>query len=228
MIQDDLGEDSGPSSCRYQCVPGSLREQGSGLCVPDLCPDLGHETMPTSLPRVPLGTAGIFQVPGNPRDHSPCSSTPAGPATRYETRGQRTRHGPRNKPNRLPTRYRLVLLSRSFRVRGSFCMHDMLRKAAFSGFLIGFESCRGQPLSGTQGKRVATFALLTTAWPEPRPARSTPGEPGRAVKRQAFATLSYLANPQALHNRHIGRPGFLVSRNTHPRAPLGVGDPRAL
>ena len=97
----------------------------------------------------------------------------------------------------LPTRYRLVLLSRAFRVRGPFCMHDMLRKAAFSGFLIGFESCRGQPLSGTQGKRVATFALLTTAWPEPRPARSTPGEPGRAVKRQAFATLSYLANPLA-------------------------------
>src|SRR5208337_4159431 len=45
---------------------------------------------------------------------------------------------------------------------------------------IGFDTCRGQPLSGTQGKRVATFALVTTVGPQPRPARSTPGEPGRA------------------------------------------------
>ena len=42
--------------------------------------------------------------PGNPHDHSPCSSTPAGPGTRYGTRGQRTRHGPRTKAQRgLPT-----------------------------------------------------------------------------------------------------------------------------
>ena len=39
---------------------------------------------------------------------------------------------------------------------------------------IGFESGRVQPLSGTQGKRVATFALVTTVGPQPRPARSTP------------------------------------------------------
>ena len=44
---------------------------------------------------------------------------------------------------------------------------------------IGFESGRGQALSGTQGKRVATFALVTTVGPQPRPARSTPGEPAR-------------------------------------------------
>jgi len=42
--------------------------------------------------------------PGNPHDHSPCSPTPAGPGTRYGTRGQRTRHGPRTKAQRgLPT-----------------------------------------------------------------------------------------------------------------------------
>ena len=42
--------------------------------------------------------------PGNPHDHSPCSSTPAGPGTRYGTKGQRTRHGPRTKAQRgLPT-----------------------------------------------------------------------------------------------------------------------------
>src|SRR5208337_5614010 len=52
---------------------------------------------------------------------------------------------------------------------------------------LGFESGRGQPLSGTQGKRVATFALVTTVGPQPRPARSTSGEPGLAADRQAFA-----------------------------------------
>ena len=42
--------------------------------------------------------------PGNPHDHSPCASTPAGPSTRYGTKGQRTRHGPRTKAQRgLPT-----------------------------------------------------------------------------------------------------------------------------
>ena len=44
--------------------------------------------------------SGSPKFPGNPRDHSPCSSTPAGPGTRYGTRGQRTRHGPRTKAKR--------------------------------------------------------------------------------------------------------------------------------
>ena len=48
--------------------------------------------------------SGSPKFPGNPHDHSPCSSTPAGPSTRYGTRGQRTRHGPRTKAKRgLPT-----------------------------------------------------------------------------------------------------------------------------
>jgi len=48
--------------------------------------------------------SGSPKFPGNPHDHSPCSSTPAGPGTRYGTRGQRTRHGPRTKAQRgLPT-----------------------------------------------------------------------------------------------------------------------------
>ena len=48
--------------------------------------------------------SGSPMFPGNPHDHSPCSSTPAGPSTRYGTKGQRTRHGPRTKAQRgLPT-----------------------------------------------------------------------------------------------------------------------------
>src|SRR5271157_3038591 len=82
---------------------------------------------------------------------------------------------------------------------------------------IGFESGRGQPLSGTQGKRVATFALVTTVGPQPRPARSTPGEPGRAANRQALASLSCPANRQVLRNPHVGQPGFL-SVNEHTPA----------
>ena len=50
------------------------------------------------------GLPGSPKFPGNPHDHSPCSSTPAGPSTRYGTKGQRTRHGPRTKAQRgLPT-----------------------------------------------------------------------------------------------------------------------------
>ena len=37
---------------------------------------------------------------------------------------------------------------------------------------------------------MAAFALVTTVGPQPRPARATPGEPGRAAHRQAFASLS--------------------------------------
>jgi hypothetical protein len=88
---------------------------------------------------------------------------------------------------------------------------------------IGFESGRGQPLSGTQGKRRATLALVTTIGPEPRPARSTPGEPGRAADRQAFASLSYLANRQVVRNPDVGRPGFLVSMSIHPRTAVRRG-----
>src|SRR5271157_5752232 len=88
---------------------------------------------------------------------------------------------------------------------------------------IGFESGRGQPLSGTPGKRVATFALVTTVGPQPRPARSTPGEPGRAAGRQAFASLSYPTNRRVLRNPHVRRPGFLVSISIHPRTAVRRG-----
>ena len=88
---------------------------------------------------------------------------------------------------------------------------------------VGFESGRGQSLSGTQGKRVATFALVTTVGPQPRPARSTPGEPGRAANRQAFASLSYPTHRQVLRNPHVGRPGFLVSTSIHPRTAVRRG-----
>jgi len=98
-----------------------------------------------------------------------------------------------------------------------------MRKALSICHPIGFESGRGQPLSGTQGKRVATFALVTTVEPEPRPARSAPGEPGRAADRQAFASLSYLTNRQVLCNPHVGRPGFLESMSTHPRTAVRRG-----
>ncbi len=74
---------------------------------------------------------------------------------------------------------------------------------------------------------MATFALVTTVEPEPRPARSTPGEPGPAADRQAFASLSYSTNRQVMRNPHVGRPGFLVSMSLHPRTAFGVGGMRA-
>ena len=73
------------------------------------------------------------------------------------------------------------------------------------------------------GKRVATFALVTTVGPQPRPARSTPGEPGRAANRQAFASLSYLTHRQVVRNPHVERSGFLVSTSRHPRTAVRRG-----
>jgi len=63
--------------------------------------------------------------------------------------------------------------------------------------------------------------------PEPRPARSTPGEPGRAADRQAFASLSCPTDRQVLHNPHVGRPGFLVSMSIHTAPPFRLGGVRA-
>src|SRR5271157_5612065 len=88
---------------------------------------------------------------------------------------------------------------------------------------IGSDSCRGHLLSGTEGKRVAAFALVTTVEPDARRARSTPGEPGRAANRQAFANLSHLTNRQVFRNPRIGRPGFLMSMSLHPRTAVRPG-----
>ena len=68
-----------------------------------------------------------------------------------------------------------------------------------------------------------TFALVTTVGPEPRPARSTPGEPGRAADRQAFASLSYLTHQQVLRNPHVGRPCLPLSMSIHPRTAVRRG-----
>jgi len=54
---------------------------------------------------------------------------------------------------------------------------------------------------------VAAFALVTTVGPQPRPARATPGEPGRAADRQALASLSCLTHRQVLRNPHIAKEG---------------------
>ncbi len=113
------------------------------------------------------------------------------------------------------------------------CMRDMLRFWAFLPPLgailppfchpIGWESGRGQSLSGTQGTSVATFAPGTTVGPQPRSARSTPGEPGRAADRQVFASLSYLTHRQVVRHPHVERPGFLVSTSRHPRTAVRRG-----
>ena len=64
--------------------------------------------------------------------------------------------------------------------------------------------------------QLALFStFLTTAWPEPRPVRSFRGESSRAQNRQDFASPSYLAFPQSLHNPQIRRSGFPVSKHTH-------------
>src|SRR5208337_5530467 len=88
---------------------------------------------------------------------------------------------------------------------------------------IGWESGRGQPLYGTQAKRVATFALGTTVGPQPRPARSTPGEPGRAADRQVFASLSCPTDRPVVRHPLVVRPGFLVSTSRHPRTAVRRG-----
>src|SRR5208337_3236002 len=49
--------------------------------------------------------------------------------------------------------------------------------------------------------RVATFALVTTVGREPRPASSTPGEPGRAAGRQAAKDSSH--DPDTLSIRGL-------------------------
>src|SRR5271165_782938 len=98
---------------------------------------------------------------------------------------------------------------------GAFYPHFAIQSA--------FQSGRGQPLSATQGKRVDTFALVTTVGPQSRSARSTPGEPGRAANRQALASLSYPTDRQVLRNPHVGRPGFLVSMSIHPRTAVRRG-----
>ena len=54
---------------------------------------------------------------------------------------------------------------------------------------------------------MAAFALVTTVGHQPRAARSTPGEPGRAADRQAFASLSYLTHRQVLRTPHIAKEG---------------------
>ena len=64
---------------------------------------------------------------------------------------------------------------------------------------------------------------MTIVEPNPRRARSTPGEAGRAANRQAFASLSYPANRQVLRNPRVGRPGFLMSMSHHPRTAVGPG-----
>src|SRR5271157_2010904 len=88
---------------------------------------------------------------------------------------------------------------------------------------VDFASGRGQPLSGTPGKSVARFALVTTVGPQPRSARLTAGAPARAADRQAFANLSYPTERQVVRNRHVGRPGFLASMSTHPRTAVRRG-----
>src|SRR5271157_6409836 len=72
-------------------------------------------------------------------------------------------------------------------------------------------------------KEVAAFALVTTVGPQPRPARATPGELGRAADRQALASVSWPTNRQVLRNPHVGRPGFLVSMSVHPRTAFWRG-----
>ena len=75
---------------------------------------------------------------------------------------------------------------------------------------------------------MATFALLTTVWPEPRPARSTSVNlAARRTVKLLPAFLIWLIHKPCT----IGISGGQVSscQRTHTRAPLfGVGDTRAV
>ncbi len=105
----------------------------------------------------------------------------------------------------------------------------MLRFAPFLGHFTPILSSsrlgerQGPAALRHQEKRVATFALVTTVGSQPRPARSTPGEPGRAANRQACASLSYPTDRHVVRNPHVGRPGFLVSTSTRPRTAVRRG-----
>ena len=78
---------------RLSCVPVRLQTQSRRII-----PEFAIPVTPDPVDFREL--SGSPKFPGNPHDHSPCSSTPAGPGTRYGTRGQRTRHGPRTKAKR--------------------------------------------------------------------------------------------------------------------------------
>ena len=92
--------------------------------------------------------------------------------------------------------------SRKSRHFGPFLGH-------FTPILPSHRLCERQGPAATRypRKEVAAFALVTTVGPQPRPARSTPGEPGRAADRPALASLSYLTHPQVLRNPHIAKEG---------------------
>src|SRR5208337_342872 len=91
--------------------------------------------------------------------------------------------------------------------------YEMLRFAPplghFTPILPSHRLCERQGPAATRypRKEVAAFALVTTVGHQPRAARSTPGEPGRAADRQAFASLSYLTHRQVLRNPYIAKEG---------------------
>ena len=68
---------------------------------------------------------------------------------------------------------------------------------------------------------MAAFALVTTVGHQPRAARSTPSEPGRAADRQAFASLSYLTHRQVLRNAAV-LPKKVGTIPTYTSRPAGM------
>ncbi len=122
----------------------------------------------------------------------------------------------------LPTE---LMLSKggSYLLRFATCRLRILLRVGYVSCYVSAIKRLGRPLSDTWERGWPTFALLTMVRPQPRPARSTPGEFRRFANREALAGSSYPSNSQALHNRHIRRPGFPVSTKTRPRAALRRG-----
>ena len=153
-------------------------------------------------------------LPGNPHAHSPCSSTPAGPSTRYGTKGQRTRHGPRTKAQRgLPTVANFGAQSHGFWSRclrlevevtrhrarlASGCWSQLCRTGfdpqGFYERFLNWNSSSFPELHGAAS--FWRFSLTTGSLPSDSPVGFT-GHNSPATRHSPLATTSYDPPPLA-------------------------------
>src|SRR5271157_2198170 len=96
------------------------------------------------------------------------------------------------------------------------CWHGS--NAGHSSGVAGVDARGRRPqIRGWRAGGSLAVASSTPATPLLSPAKI------RELNHAAFASLSYPANRQVLRNPHVGRPGFLVSKNTRPRTAVRRG-----